>query len=95
MGNKNSRSMSGAKEFKKYYKTDRKSKKVEKLDKLNPARAYARIVDDEYNASNSDKYDEVHVGGAAYSLKNRTPKKKYTPQTKKYGIIDNLKKKKK
>ena len=58
MGNKNSRSMSGAKEFKKYYKTDRKSKKVEKLDKLNPARAYARIVDDEYTASNSDKYDE-------------------------------------
>ena len=75
-------------------KGDAKSRATRYKDKKNPARAYARIVDDEYAASNSDKYDEVHVGGAAYSLKNRTPKKKYTPQTKKYGIIDNLKKKK-
>ena len=72
--------MTGAKEFKKYYNTDRKSKKVEKLDKLNPARALSRIVDDEYEASDSSEYDEVHVGGAAYSLKNRTPEKTYTPQ---------------
>ena len=75
-------------------KGDKKSRQIANMDKKNPARALARIVDDEYEASNSDKYDEIHVGGSAYSLKNKTPKKQYTPQTKKYGIVDNLKKKK-
>ena len=80
MADKDNRSMTGAKEFKKYYRTDRKSKKIEKLDKLNPARALSRIIDDEYEASDSSKYDEVHVGGGVYSLKNRKPEKTYTPQ---------------
>jgi len=38
------------------------------------------MIDEEYGASPSETYDEIHVGGKVYSLKNREPKTQYKPQ---------------
>jgi hypothetical protein len=70
-----------AKEFKKNIKGDLKSAKIKRQDKKNPARALARIVDDEFEASDSSMYDEIHLDGLVYSSKNKEPKeRKYKPQ---------------
>ena len=68
-----------AKAFKKNIKGDLKSKRTKRLDKANPVRALARIVDDEYGASGSG-YDEIHVDGKVYSSRDREGTKKYTPK---------------
>ena len=62
-------------------KGDRKSRKTRNQDKKNPARALARIIDDEFEASDSSMYDEIHLDGLVYSSKNKKPKeRKYKPQ---------------
>ena len=67
-----------ARAFKKNIKGDLKSKRTKRLDKANPVRALARIVDDEYGASGSG-YDEIHVDGKVYSSRDREGTKKYKP----------------
>ena len=70
-----------AKEFKENFKTDKRSRKIKALDKRNPVRALSRMIDDEFSLSPSGVYDEMHLDGLVYSLKNREPKKrKYKPQ---------------
>tara|TARA_R100001126_G_C4777961_1_gene125702 strand:- start:222 stop:545 length:324 start_codon:yes stop_codon:yes gene_type:complete len=69
-----------AQDFKKNIKGDLKSAAIKRRDKRNPVRALARIIDDEYGVSDSGVYDEIHVGGKVYSLKNREPKTQYKPQ---------------
>jgi len=66
--------------FKKNIKGDLKSKRTKRLDKANPVRALARMVDDEFGASDSSKYDEIHVDGKVYSSRDREGTKKYTPK---------------
>lgn len=86
---------------KKYSKGKLKSSRLRKKDEKNPTRALARIVDDEYKISDPSKYKGVHVGGKVYTSKNKEPKRQYKPQkpknvggnNKKYGIVNNLKKK--
>ena len=79
-----------------------KSSRIKRKDKRNPTRALARIVDDEYELSDSSKYKGIHVGGKVYTKENKEPKKQlYKPQKpqyvgipkKKNGTVDNLKKK--
>jgi hypothetical protein len=67
------------KSFKRNIKGDLKSKKIKRFDKAKPVRALARMVDDEYEVSDSGKYSGVHVDGKVYTSKNREPKKSYTP----------------
>ena len=55
-----------------------KSKQIKRLDQANPVRALARMVDDEFGASDSSKYDEIHVDGKVYSSRDREGTKKYT-----------------
>lgn len=70
-----------AEEFKKNFKTDKKSRKIKALDERNPVRALSRMIDDEYSLSPSEVYDEIHVGGKIYSTKNKEPKvQKYKSQ---------------
>jgi len=69
-----------AKAFKKNIKGDLKSKQIKRLDQANPVRALARMVDDEFGASDSSKYDEIHVDGKVYSSRDREGTKKYTPK---------------
>jgi len=92
----------GFKVDKKTVKGKIKSSRIRQRDKRNPTRALARIVDDEYKISDSSKYKGIHVGGKVYSKENKEPKKQlYKPQKpryvgipkKKYGTVDNLKKK--
>lgn len=65
--------------FKKNIKGDLKSKRTKRLDEANPVRALARIVDDEFGASDLG-YDEIHVDGKVYSSRDREGTKKYTPK---------------
>ena len=67
-----------AKEFKENFKTDKRSRKIKALDKRNPVRALSRMIDDEFSLSPSEMYDEIHVDGLVYSLKNREPKERNT-----------------
>ena len=60
-------------------KGDKKSRKTKNQDKKNPARALARIIDDEFEASDSSDYDQIHIGGRIYG-KGTDKKKKYKPQ---------------
>tara|TARA_R110000850_G_C9643001_1_gene433517 strand:+ start:51 stop:425 length:375 start_codon:yes stop_codon:yes gene_type:complete len=60
-------------------KGDKKSRKTRNQDKKNPARALARIIDDEFEASDSSDYDQIHIGGRIYG-KGTDSKKKYKPQ---------------
>jgi len=72
-----------AQDFKKNIKGDLKSAKIRRQDKKNPVRALSRIVDDEYEMSDSGIYDEVHLGGKVYDLKNKKVeglKQQYKPQ---------------
>jgi len=61
------------------YKGDKKSRRIRKQDKKNPARALARIVDDEFEAADSSIYDQIHIDGRIYG-KGTDSKKKYKPQ---------------
>ena len=71
----------GFKVDKKTVKGKIKSSRIKQRDKRNPVRALARMIDDEYGISDSGMYDEIHVDGKVYSLKNREPKQqKYKPQ---------------
>ena len=82
MSNKNKKiKFTYAPEFKKNIKGDLKSAKIKRQDKKNPARALARIADDEFEISDSSKYDAVHVDGKVYTKEKREPKeRKYKPQ---------------
>lgn len=60
-----------------------KSSRLRKRDQRNPVRALSRIVDDEYEMSDSGVYDEVHLGGKVYDLKNKKVEgltQQYKPQ---------------
>ena len=70
-----------AQDFKKNIKGDLKSAAIKRRDKRNPVRALSRMIDDEFSLSPSGVYDEIHIDGLVYSLKNREPKeRKYKPQ---------------
>ena len=60
-------------------KGSRKNRRIRRQDKKNPARALARIIDDEYEASDPSDYDQIHIGGRIYG-KGTDSKKKYKPQ---------------
>jgi len=60
-------------------KGDKKSRKTRNQDKKNPARALARIVDDEFEAADPSIYDQIHIDGRIYG-KGTDSKKKYKPQ---------------
>ena len=67
------------KSFKRNIKGDLKSRKIKKFDKAKPCKRLARMVDDEYEVSDSSKYSNEHVDGKVYTSKNKEPKKSYTP----------------
>ena len=58
-----------APEFKKNFKGDKRSRKIKALDKRNPVRALARMIDDERQASDSGMYDEIHLDGQVFNVK--------------------------
>tara|TARA_R100001224_G_scaffold18304_2_gene9014 strand:- start:1065 stop:1901 length:837 start_codon:yes stop_codon:yes gene_type:complete len=80
-GGGEAKNRTNAKKFKKNVAADRKSKITKTLDKKNPVRALARIVDDEFESSNIQNYGGIHVGGKVYTDKDEGPNKRlYKPQ---------------
>ena len=81
-----SKGIYGIKNWKENTKNSREklnSDRIARGDKRNPVKALARMIDDEFEVSDPSMYDEIHIDGAVYSSKNRTPEKSYKPQNPK------------
>ena len=81
-----SKGIYGIKNWKENTKNSREklnSDRIARGDKRNPVKALARMIDDEFEVSDPSMYDEIHIDGAVYSSKNKTPEKSYKPQNPK------------
>jgi hypothetical protein len=81
-----SKGIYGIKNWKENTKNSREKLNSDRIaigDKRNPVKALARMIDDEFEVSDPSMYDEIHIDGAVYSSKNKTPEKSYKPQNPK------------